>query len=74
MAGKAVTRGRIQVVMSLDPAGPLFLLNNPATRVASTDGVYVEVIHTNGGVQGFLEPIGDSDFFPNFGSSQPVSF
>jgi pancreatic triacylglycerol lipase len=71
MAGKAVTRGRIQVIMSLDPAGPLFSLNNPATRVAPTDGVYVEIIHTNGGLQGFLEPIGHADFFPNFGSTQP---
>jgi Lipase len=49
MTGKSVTRGRIQVILSLDPAGPLFSLNNPAQRVASTDGVYVEVIHTNGG-------------------------
>lgn len=32
---------------------------------------YVEVIHTNGGVQGFLEPIGQADFFPNWGTSQP---
>lgn len=70
-AGKAVTRGRIQVVYALDPAGPLFNLNNPNERVANTDGVYVEVMHTNGGVQGFMDPIGHSDFYPNFGRSQP---
>lgn len=71
IAGKALTRGTIQVVMSLDPAGPLFSINDPEGRVAPTDGVYVEVIHTNGGTLGFLQPIGQADFFPNFGSSQP---
>jgi pancreatic triacylglycerol lipase len=55
----------------LDPAGPLFSLNDPTDRVASTDGVYVEVMHTNGGLLGFREPIGQADFFPNFGRSQP---
>lgn len=91
LAGKSVTRGRIQVILSLDPAGkkfetkwissflrnfhvtgPLFSLNNPDGRVADTDGVYVEVIHTNGGTLGFREPLGQADFFPNFGRSQPV--
>lgn len=56
--------------MSL-PLGPLFNLDNPAERVAATDGVYVEIMHTNGGVQGFREPIGDASFFPNFGQTQP---
>lgn len=71
ITGKFVTRGTIQVVISLDPAGPLFSLNNPSDRIAPTDGVYVEVIHTNGGTLGFREPIGQADFFPNFGESQP---
>lgn len=57
--------------MSLDPAGPLFSLDRPDQRVAPTDGVYVEVIHTNGGLLGFREPIGQADFFPNFGRTQP---
>lgn len=52
-----MTLGRIQVVYALDPAGPLFNLDNP-DRVAHTDGVYVEVMHTNGGVLGFRQPIG----------------
>jgi pancreatic triacylglycerol lipase len=57
--------------MALDPAGPLFSLDNPSDRVAPNDGVYVEVMHTNGGLQGFREPIGQANFFPNFGRSQP---
>lgn len=56
---------------ALDPAGPLFYLNTPNERVDSTDGVYVEVMHTNGGTQGFRDPIGHTDFFPNGGRSQP---
>lgn len=33
--------------------------------------VYVEVMHTNAYVLGFGEPLGDADFFPNYGSKQP---
>lgn len=32
---------------------------------------YVEVIHTNGGTLGFGEPIGQADFYPNYGPGQP---
>lgn len=28
-------------------------------------------MHTNGGTQGFREPIGQAGFFPNYGRSQP---
>ena len=71
ITGKRLTRGVAEAVFALDPAGPLFSLNSPDTRVAPNDAEYVEVIHTNGGVLGFLEPIGLADFFPNWGSAQP---
>ena len=71
IVGKRLTRGIAEAVFALDPAGPLFSLNAPDTRVAPNDAEYVEVIHTNGGVLGFLQPIGQADFFPNWGSSQP---
>lgn len=32
---------------------------------------YVEVMHTNGFTLGFGKPLGQADFFPNFGSYQP---
>lgn len=57
--------------MACDPAGPLFSLDNPAERVAPTDAVHVEILHTNGGLLGFREPIGHASFFPNFGRTQP---
>lgn len=57
--------------MALDPAGPLFNFSDPNNRVDAGDGVYVEVIHTNYGQLGFREPVGQADFYPNFGQSQP---
>lgn len=71
LIGKAVTRGWIEVIMALDPAGPLFSLANPLERIAPTDGRYVEISHTNHGLLGFSQPIGDASFYPNFGRTQP---
>ncbi|XP_058065520.1 phospholipase A1 VesT1.02-like [Anopheles bellator] len=71
IVGKRVTRGRLNTVIALDPAFPLFSINDPGNRVASGDANYVEVIHTNGGLLGFDLPIGQADFYPNGGRSQP---
>lgn len=57
--------------MFIPKAGLLFSLDSPSERVTPTDGVYVEVMHTNGGLLGFREPIGQADFFPNYGRTQP---
>ncbi|KAF9406004.1 hypothetical protein HW555_013468 [Spodoptera exigua] len=57
--------GMVAYITALDPARPLFE-NNP-DKFASTDAVYTEVIHTNGGGLGYLEPLGDVDFYPNGG-------
>jgi len=58
------------VVSGLDPALPGFSLAGPGFRVSSGDAKYVEIIHTNGGLLGFMAAIGDIDFFPNGGSRQ----
>ncbi|XP_065073522.1 phospholipase A1 VesT1.02-like, partial [Ochlerotatus camptorhynchus] len=71
ITGKRVTRGRLHSIIALDPALPLFSINAPNERVASTDANYVEVIHTNAGLLGFDLPIGQADFYPNGGRSQP---
>ncbi|KAI5651299.1 lipase domain-containing protein [Phthorimaea operculella] len=67
------TGGRVARVTALDPAGPLW--NTNSKRVNSNDGIYVEGIHTDGGYTvgglGLGNPIGDVDFFPNGGISQP---
>jgi hypothetical protein len=74
--GKSVRRGRVQYIVGLDPAGPLFSTRNPEGRIDSTDGVYVECIHTNGPTLliiglGIGSAICDADYFPNGGQSQP---
>lgn len=59
----------------VDPAGPLFSVRNPESRIDASDGVYVECIHTNGPTLGIGlglgAPICDADYFPNGGRSQP---
>jgi pancreatic triacylglycerol lipase len=72
IAGKRVTTGRIQTIFGLDPGGPLFSINSPQDRFDAGDAVYTEGIRTNaGGNFGFDEPLGQSDFYPNWGRSQP---
>lgn len=53
----------------LDPAGPLWHADN--SKIAKTDGQYVEIIHTNANVLGLNQPCGHSDFYPNGGDIQP---
>lgn len=71
MTGKQVNRGNIHTIWALDPALPLFSVDNPGQRVHSTDAQYVEIIHTNAGLLGFDVPIGDASFYPNGGRTQP---
>ncbi|XP_063626996.1 pancreatic triacylglycerol lipase-like [Cydia splendana] len=65
--------GAVARVTGLDPAGPLWYTSSE--RLGSNDGVYVEAIHTDGGITvgglGIGSAIADADFFANGGSSQP---
>ncbi|XP_058454770.1 phospholipase A1-like [Malaya genurostris] len=61
----------ISTIIALDPALPLFSIHNPENRVDVEDAEYVEVIHTSGGLLGFLEPVGTADYYPNGGQKQP---
>lgn len=66
-SGKAVngTMGRIT---GLDPALPLFDYDVPEERLADTDALFVDVIHTCGGYLALHNPLGHADFFPNDGT------
>lgn len=69
-------RGRIDTIVGLDPAGPLYSVNDPAGRLDAGDARYVEAIHTNGPTllvvgAGIGAPIAHADFFANGGRSQP---
>jgi len=73
--GKNTRRGRVQYIVGLDPAGPLFSVRSPEGRIDAGDGVYVECIHTNGPILGIGlgigAPICDADYLPNGGRTQP---
>lgn len=68
--GKALN-GALQSIVALDPAGPLFDLDDPSGRTDFTDAKYVEVIHTSAGIIGFSRAIGTADFYPNGGKRNP---
>ncbi|KAG7306654.1 hypothetical protein JYU34_008072 [Plutella xylostella] len=62
-------RGQVGYLTGLDPALPGFA-SHPA-RLTHTDAAYTEVIHTNAGFAGFLQPLGHVDFYPNGGVNMP---
>jgi pancreatic triacylglycerol lipase len=70
-AGKRVQNGRINTIVGLDPAGPLFDANNPVNRLDRNDAEYVEIVHTDTASFGIAFPIGDADFYPNGGTGMP---
>lgn len=49
-------------ITALDPANPLI-----SNGVHSTDGAFVDVIHTTSGLLGKAQPLGHADFYPNGG-------
>ena len=64
----------------MDPAGPGYERSNEAERLQATDADFVDVIHTDGydpnwtdvtdyfmNHFGTLIPLGDIDFYPNYG-------
>ncbi|KAL0103033.1 hypothetical protein PUN28_018379 [Cardiocondyla obscurior] len=45
------------------------MLSSEKTRLDPTDAAFVDVIHSCGGVLGFLQPLGKADFYPNAGTA-----
>ncbi|XP_017787287.1 PREDICTED: pancreatic triacylglycerol lipase-like [Nicrophorus vespilloides] len=68
----ATMGGNADRIIATDPALPLFWLNDTEKRLDISDAKFVQVIHTNGGLQGFRSSIGHADYFPNGGGmNQP---
>ncbi|XP_015516952.1 pancreatic triacylglycerol lipase [Neodiprion lecontei] len=63
--------GNIQAVIALDPALPGFDNAGAGSGVHPSDADHVQVIHTNAGLLGLSRAAGDSDFYPNGGTTQP---
>lgn len=75
VVGKKVTQGRLPKIIGLDPASYLFSYAEVDERLAETDADIVQVIHTNAGTFGFMQPLGTIDFYPNgIGKKQPGCF
>lgn len=58
IAAKNIKSGKIPKIIGLDPAYPLFSLNEPKERLSDTDANTVEIIHSNAGLLGFASPLG----------------
>ncbi|CAG9759298.1 unnamed protein product [Ceutorhynchus assimilis] len=69
-AGRYVD-GLVSSITGLDPAGPLYYKALPNNRLNVNDAQYVEVIHTDAMFLGTNFHIGDIDYWPNGGLSQP---
>ena len=61
---------KIGRITGLDPSGLFFVDTPRSNRLDSTDANFVQVVHTNGGMFGFLGKCGHADFFANCGSIQ----
>ncbi|KAF8788382.1 Pancreatic lipase-related protein 2 like protein [Argiope bruennichi] len=57
-------------ITGLDPATYLFSDASTRTKLDRTDASFVDVIHTDGGGIGMVEPVGHVDFYPNGGQIQ----
>uniref|UniRef100_A0A2H1VLN0 SFRICE_002763 n=1 Tax=Spodoptera frugiperda TaxID=7108 RepID=A0A2H1VLN0_SPOFR len=69
MAGRNLG-GKVGYITGLDPAGGPGFVGFEHTFRAS-DAVYTEVMHTNVGGAGYLEPLAQVDFYPNGGDNMP---
>ncbi|ODM92880.1 putative endothelial lipase, partial [Orchesella cincta] len=59
-------------IAGLDPAGPLYSLQLiPSLRLDKNDASFVDVYHTNRGVLGIVDDIGQVNVYVNSGSVQP---
>ncbi|KAI5643439.1 lipase domain-containing protein [Phthorimaea operculella] len=73
-AGKTftnLTESRVGRITGLDPAGPCYARIDEDLRLKNTDADFVDVVHTDAGVLGLEDSIGDVDYYPNQGAQQP---
>lgn len=70
LAGKKYVNGKVGKIVGLDPAGPLFDVNDPNSRLSPDSATYTECIHS-GFYFGIREPICQADFYINAGYNQP---
>lgn len=66
-----VTGRKVGRITALDPAAPIFAVPGVSEdkRINKDDATFVDIVHTDGGVLGFTEPVGTVDFYPNGGTA-----
>ncbi|KAL4715542.1 hypothetical protein ACJJTC_009168 [Scirpophaga incertulas] len=69
--GNYLQSGKLYRITALDPAMPLFVTNDKNKKVDPSDGLFVDVLHTNALWKGKLEASGHVDFYANGGLTQP---
>ncbi|CAG9858928.1 unnamed protein product [Phyllotreta striolata] len=67
-----VLEGKLDHIVGLDPAGPLYTSENTENRLTKHSARFVQAIHTCGGLFGYFKQIGHADYYPNGGRSQPM--
>lgn len=60
-----LTQTLLPRITGLDPASPCFNEGENLNSLSRGDAAYVDVIHSNSGVLGKKEPVGDADYYPN---------
>ncbi|XP_048506725.1 pancreatic triacylglycerol lipase-like [Athalia rosae] len=69
-AGHHTTMGPIGRCTGLDPAMPgVHIFSSEETRLDASDAIFVDIIHSCGGVLGYFQPLGHADFYPNGGTA-----
>jgi len=71
VCGFAGKTRRLTGIIGLDPAGPIFEDNSEDARLNRNDADIVYAIHTNTAWLGIWANIGDIDYYPNGGKTQP---
>lgn len=59
------TNRKIVRITGLDPARPCFSEGERLSGLQRGDADFIDIIHSNSGVLGVQDPIGDVDFYPN---------
>jgi hypothetical protein len=73
IVGKNINRteSKINVIIGLDPASPIFSKRKEKNRLTKDDANYVEVIHSNTRGFGIYAPLGHTDIYLNGKAEQP---
>ncbi|KAF6210236.1 hypothetical protein GE061_013340 [Apolygus lucorum] len=66
ISGLHTTVGKLPRVTGLDPAGPMYSMEDEI-RISPNSADFVDVMHTARGIEGFNHEVGHVDFYPNDG-------